>query len=149
MPPHSPHLPSLTGQSVNRPANGSFTWSAAPFTYTAYFHSQPPAGHGAPISGQFSPPSAQNRPFSPSKTAILSLLPVQKVPGCEYFLHLSEFSYFHLRHLQPLMIIYTPAHNPHLHTYPPFKGGKCEWWEGDCMKRYNFTQEVQVLNCIE
>jgi hypothetical protein len=130
MQPHSPHLPPLTGKSVSRLANGLLARIAALSTYAAYSHSQLLAGTGAPFCCLSRPPTTQNNPFSPSKMAVFFRSPVEKVVNCAFFLHLSGSSYFHLRHLQPFTPIYTPARNPHLHTYPPFKGGKCEWWGG-------------------
>jgi hypothetical protein len=72
-------------------------------------------------------------------------MPIKKSAIYAFFLRLMNLLFYHLQHLQSFTPTYTPARNPHLHTYPPFKGGKCEWWGGGHVKRYNFTQEVQAI----
>jgi hypothetical protein len=128
---HSSHLPPLTGKSVKRLTKGWLARRAAVSTYPAYTHLQTPIGKGCPFYSQSESFAIQNNPFSSLKMVVFSHLPLQKSPGRAFSSYLTEITHFHLQHLQPLMLTYTPACNPHLHTYPPFKGGKCEWWGGE------------------
>jgi hypothetical protein len=145
MGPHSPHLPSLTGQSVSRLPNSLSAWGTSSTTYATYPHSWTSnTGARSMFSSPIWPLAAQNAPLSPQKTTFLPVLSLQTGFNCTFLSCRTPLSHFHLQHLRPFMVTYTPARNPHLHTYPPFKGGKCEWWGGGSTKRYNFTQEAQV-----
>jgi hypothetical protein len=131
MRPHTSHLSPLTGKSVKRLTKGLLAGHAAVSTYPAYLHLRAPAGTGSTFRDPSERYAVQNNPFSPLKMVVFSHLLIQKSLDCAFLSRLREITYFHLQHLQPLMLTYTPARNHHLHTYPPFKGGKCEWWGGN------------------
>jgi hypothetical protein len=131
MQPHSPYLPALTSKSVNRLTKGLLARRAALSTYLTYPHLQPPVGIGAPPCNPSRPQTTQNGPLSLKKMVVFLHLTLQKSPNYAFPSYLTEVACFHLRHLQPLTSTYAPTRNPHLHTYPPFKGGKCEWWRGE------------------
>jgi hypothetical protein len=130
MRPHSSHLSPLTGKSVKHLTKGLLARCIFASTYPAYLPLRPPSKKKSPFYGLSEPYAIQNNPFFLLNMAVFSHFPIQKSPDNTFSSYLSEVTCFHLQHLQPLMFTYIPARNPHLHTYPPFKGGKCEWWGG-------------------
>jgi hypothetical protein len=130
MQPHASHLPPLTSKRVKRLRRDVIASHAALSTYPAYPHLRLSTGTESPFYGLSKTYAIQNTPFSSLKMVVFFHLSIQKGTDHTLFSCLAEINYFHLRHLQPFMFTYTPTRNPHLHTYPPFKGGKCEWWGG-------------------
>lgn len=103
---------------------------AALSTYPVYTHLRLSTGTAIPFYSPFKPYAIQNNPFSSLEMVVFSHLAIQRGHNSTFFSCLAELIYFHLQHLQPFTVTYAPVRNPHLHTYPPFKGGKCEWWGG-------------------